>query len=125
MNIKHISYFLFLFSTHFTHTSPFATRLMFANTEDKKQTHTNQLFIQAEKCAKEFTHAREQCVSIDDCVTNKEYRKTRKSVISSITDLMIHINTYEDDDATDAHEKNEAENMKNQLIQLLESINKR
>ncbi len=125
MKIKNISYLFLLFFSFLTHTSPFAARLMFGNTEEKKQTHTHQLFMQAEKCAKEFIHAREQCLSIEDCITNKEYRTARKSVTSSITDLMIHINTYEDDDITNTSEKNEAEDLKNQLVQLLENTTKR
>ncbi len=125
MNIHNLSCLFLLSLSSLLHTSPFATRLMLTNTEETKQSHTDHLFIQAKKSADDYINARSQCLQTHDCITNKEYRNARKLVISSITDLIIHIDTYDDDDATHTHEKNEAENIKNQLIQLLESTDKK
>lgn len=132
MNIKNLSCLFLLFFTNFIHSSPFATRLMLANTEEKKQSYTkeltkqeNPLFVQAKKCEENFVHARKQCLQADDCKTNKEYKQTRHLVISSIVQLIDHIKNLEDDTTSDINEKDEAENIKTQLIQLLESTHKR
>lgn len=122
MNIKYTSYVLLLFFTHFIHASPFATRLMLDNIQEQEPIQQkNPLFIQAKKCEIEFVHAYKQCLQTDDCRTETQYRQARKSAISSITDLIYYIDSLEND--TD--EKNEAENIKNQLIQLLEHATKR
>jgi len=126
MNIKNILYVSFLFYANFIHASPFATRLMFDSTKEKQTTQQkNPLFMEAEKCEIEFMHAYAQCSQTGDCITNKQYRQTRKAVISSIVDLISYIDSFEDDAITETDEKNEAEKIKNQLIQLLENGTKR
>ena len=125
MNIKNISCVFLLFFSSLIHTSPFATRLMLASTDEKKQSHTNQLFIQAKKNAAEYINVRSQCLQANDCTANKEYRQARKLVISSIVNLIDYTNSFEDDDITDIDEKNEAKDIKNQLVQLLENTTKR
>jgi hypothetical protein len=126
MNIKNVSYFLFLFCANFIYSSPFATRLMLDNTKEQQTIQQkNQLFLEAKKCEIEYVHAREQCSQIDDCRTNKQYRQARKSLVSSVVDLIEYINSFEDDTTTEADEKLEAEHIKNQLIQLLENATKK
>lgn len=123
MNIKHISYFLLLLCANSIQSSPFATRLMLDSTKEQQTVQQkNPLFMQAKKCEIEYLHACEQCSPTNNCLTNKQYRQARKSLVSSVVDLISYIDSFEDDAVTsaDIDEKNEAENIKNQLIQLLE-----
>jgi hypothetical protein len=126
MNITNISCLLLFFFTNFLQPSPFAARLMLDSTKEPQPIQQkNPLFIQAKKCEIEYLHVCEQCLQTNDCRSNKQYRQARKSLVSSVVDLISYIDSFEDDATTDTDEKNDAENIKNQLIQLLEHTTKK
>ena len=82
------------------------------------------LFVQAEVYEKNLIDARSHCLQANDCDINQEFKEARYAALISIDTLMDHLETLKKRNSSTCNvcEKSETTDIKNRLIELLQSI---
>lgn len=82
------------------------------------------LFVRAEMCEKNLIAARAQCLQANDCDINREFKQARYATLNSIDMLMDHLEELKKGNTGTCNvcEKSETLDIKNRLIELLQSI---
>jgi hypothetical protein len=114
---------LYLLGTCYLVNYSHATKNSSSECTGKITKERHQLFVQAENHEQNLINIRAQCLQAHDCDVNRAFQQAKGNVLFSIIMLMNHYNELEKEstDGCKACEKTETIDIKNRLVELLQS----